>query len=359
MRCEKCGAEIVQGANFCNNCGKPIITSNSNGASAYNMNTNQQPQTPVGNYQQGSYPAYPQIVEKKSKGKGCLIAILVVVGFFVIIGIFGSLVDNAENTNNNQPETTQKTNETETTVKTEIEKTLIYDEHNVKIHVKGIEDNVVKFYIENNSNLNYGIQAHSYAVNGIMTRNNPHDMGTRVPSKSKANTELEISRTFLNEFSIAEIRSIDINFWVSDNEETFTHFNTGKLTIKTNKYSNEITEITPDKNLFNKNGVSINYLYHNGNNYTFSLNNSNNELLTFFIQNITINDYAFNGNDLELSDEEVLNGCQYVFTIIIDEDFLDKNGIEEIKNINFSATIYNNADYRDDWSTGKISVDVE
>ena len=91
-------------------------------------------------------------------------------------------------------ETTSKNTKKQTTTtkkeeKPSIKETLIYDANNVLIYISSLEDNIIKFYIENNSDKNYSFTAHSFAINGIMARNNIYDMYCSVASYSKANAK--------------------------------------------------------------------------------------------------------------------------------------------------------------------------
>ena len=75
--------------------------------------------------------------------------------------------------------------------------------------------------IENESSLNLGFNAHAYAVNGIMTRNNIYSMDCDVAAGKKATTELEIEDKFLEKYGIEHIKCIDVLFWVYDNDKLY------------------------------------------------------------------------------------------------------------------------------------------
>ena len=62
-----------------------------------------------------------------------------------------------------------------------------------------------------------------------------------------------------------------------------------------------------------------------------------NVLIDFDIEGITINGYTSSETDYDLYNEEVLDGCQYVFTIKVDNDFMEQNEITEITEVQFSC----------------------
>ena len=89
MNCKECGNRIGEGAAFCDKCGSAV-------------GENAQQAIP----QQQNAPQLP----KKKKGKGCLVSVLAVVGFFIIVGIITSIFRNdSEERESATPDTQQTT----------------------------------------------------------------------------------------------------------------------------------------------------------------------------------------------------------------------------------------------------------
>ncbi len=346
-KCQRCGKVNKGNSDYCKQCG-------------CHLGDNQ----PINYYQQ------PPVIINQKKNIGCFTKVLIAIGAFVVISFIFAILFSTDNSKKFEYESNGITEANQATIKTEIKESLIYDENKVKIFVKGIDDNVIKIYIENNSNKSYHFDGHSCAVNGIMATNSSFaissfNIDANVAANSKANTELKIEKSFLREYSITDIQTVDINIWAYDNAKSFKSFDTGRIRIKTNKYSDGNARIKSKKNLFNKNSVSIDYIGQDGKDYIFSLTNSQKELLTFEVKDITINGYTINDwlTQVALYDVEVLDGCQCIFKIEADDDFLEENEINDVKSIRFNTVIEDNNDndiYRiNQWETGNISVSVD
>lgn len=364
MYCKNCGSMIQEGSKFCSNCGTPISIQDNSAREQTRVETQQREFPEYYNrdntpYDTGDKHAKP----KKKKGKGCLLAFAIVVASLIFFGVvfsfFSSEPEETESTNNITKQTVNTTKQVTTTKQITIEKKLIYDKNNVKIYVTGFEDNKVKFYIENNSNLNLSFNAHSYAINGIMTGNNIYDMNCDVAANAKANTSLTIKSDFLSKYSIDEIQSIEINFWAYDNDKSFKEFDTGKITINTNASSSSLTKIKGTEELYNEKSIEVQYINQDNNNYTYLITNNTDSLFTFDIYNITINGFTSSETDYDLYNEEVLNGCQYVFTITVSNSFMYENNIDKVEDISFNISIRPNADYFNEWTTPMLSTQIK
>ncbi|MDE7436661.1 MAG: hypothetical protein K2N01_12700 [Lachnospiraceae bacterium] len=247
--------------------------------------------------------------------------------------------------------------ETETEIQAEpvIEEQVIYEGNEVVIYVKGIRKSYgnyyVDIYIENNSGMNLGFNAHSYAVNGIMTRESIYAMDCDVAAGKKANTELYISREFLNDSEIKEIRNIDVLFWAYDNDAMFKEFDTGQIKISTS-LDDGTYDIITGQNIYDDGKISVDYLYNEGNRYYYCLTNKAEWYLDFDVSNLSINDYTNSELDFDLYDEQLLKDCQIVFCVIIDNGFKTDNEIEDVEKIEFSFKIRPNGDYFSEYATG-------
>ena len=90
MICNKCGSQVGEGQRYCQACGNDMMQVNNQPNYSQPAQQPMQPQQPVYNqyqqpvYNQGAYPYQP--VQQKKKGNGCIIAIVVVLGIFLLIG---------------------------------------------------------------------------------------------------------------------------------------------------------------------------------------------------------------------------------------------------------------------------------
>jgi hypothetical protein len=243
-----------------------------------------------------------------------------------------------------------------------IKETLIYDNNGVKIYTKRAEQTDktynIYFYIENNSDLDLGFNAHSYAINKVNTDNNIYDMDCDVSCGKKANTVLEIDKTVLKKLNINEIKCIDILFWAYDNDKMYKSFDTGQITISTD-LDDGIYNIYESQNIYENNGIIVKYLNNNENKYNFVLENNTTEYIDFDLENLTINDFTSSDKDYNLISVSVLQGCYSYFTISPDENFLKLNDINNIKKIEFNIEINPFESYEGSWKTETIFIELK
>lgn len=237
---------------------------------------------------------------------------------------------------------------------TTVDELLLYSGNDVKIFANGLEGNSLKLLIENNSDFNLGFNAHSFAVNGIMTQESIYYMDCDISANSKANTELKIKNSFLEKYEIEYIEQIDILFWAYDNDKAFKEFETDVISVKTSDFKNNIAPIS-GLEIYNKKGIVVDFLEQENNEFTFCLTNKTGSYFDFTVDNININNYTVSDTDFDLYDEQVLNNCQFVYTIKIDKKFLNNNDIEKISTVSFNFEIEPEGDVFNDWSTDIIT----
>lgn len=227
-------------------------------------------------------------------------------------------------------------------------KETIYENNSVIMKVTGSENTSegtkINFYIENNSNLNLSFCAHSYGVNGIMTRNNIYDMRTEVASGKKANTSLLIENSLLTDYDIDYIKYVDILFWAYDNDKSIKSFETNVIRIKSDKYD-EYSSWLSGKEVYNKNKIKIDYLSTDNDKIKYVVTNTTGNNLVITFNGISINDYTVSGTDFDLYDEQILNNNQCVFEINVKNDFKTQNNIKSITKVDFYLSYRENTDY--------------
>lgn len=201
--------------------------------------------------------------------------------------------------------------------------------------------------------MNLGFNAHSFAVNGIMTGDSIYSMDCDVAAGRKANTILTIKNTFLEENLIAYIKYIDILLWAYDNDKHFKEFESDEIRITMND-SEIIPDIIDGTNIYNKDGIKVDFISSADNSFKYVITNNTGNYFDFSVNNITVNEYTSSELDFDLNDVQVLNGCQKVFNIGLSKEFNDINDIQDISIIEFSLEIEPLGTYLDKFSSDVI-----
>lgn len=245
---------------------------------------------------------------------------------------------------------------------TTISESIIYSDNDVVITIHGYEEKSntinISFLIENNSSLNLGFNAHAYAINGLMTGNNIYDMDCDVAAGKKANAILEIEKDFLTEHSILDVASVDVLFWAYDNDKYYKEFDTNQITIYTNHYNDTIHKQYSGTTIYDSNNIQIDYLSSSENKFTYCITNNSADYFSFDVENITVNDYTSSDLNFDLINIIVLNSCQAIFTVEINNQFLDLNNISEINKVEFTLNIRPLESYFSEWSTDMITTQI-
>lgn len=401
--CDECGKEFSDKASSCPNCGCPIFNSTPIQQPYINQNppTKSQNTTPKNLKKKNSvlstWAAICAIftctsfigfilglidLSKKDdteKHTGSWFAII----FFAIMCVL-SLITSTNNTENedvgstqivtennvnnnnenNAPQNTEKPIEiveTEEKIEVKLSETVVFDEKDVKIYVKSIEEQskeyLVNFQIENNSSLNLGFNARSYSVNKIMTNNNIYDMGYDVAAGKKTVAQLKINKSVLEELNIKEVKNIDILIWAYDNDKHYKEFETNQIFIETNLDDGNYY-IPAGASVYDKDGIKIDYINNYDGKYSFCINNNTGNYFDFDVENITINDYTSSDLDFDLIGVIVLNGCSSIFSIEPSEDFMKLNSIDKIERIEFNLEVRPLESYYSDFSTDVIKIEL-
>jgi hypothetical protein len=243
----------------------------------------------------------------------------------------------------------------------QIDSTVIYEGNNVVITATGIEKNGngwnVNLLIENNSTSNLGFNATAYAINGIMTGNNMFSMDCDVAAGKKANAALELEGTVLSEYGITDIRCLDALISAYD-KDTYSDFNTGQLEIKTSLY-NESHDVIQGTTIFDSNGIKVDYLSNDGDEYKFGITNTTGSYIGFDFDDVTINDFTNSETDYDLYDEVILNNSQLIATVKVKSDFKSANNIDTVNTIEWNMSVRAEDDYFKETKIGPIVYNVQ
>jgi hypothetical protein len=182
-------------------------------------------------------------------------------------------------------------------------------------------------------------------------------MDCDVASGKKANVDLGISTSVMKKYNISSIRYVDVLFWAYDNDSYFKSFDTEQIRIETSLYDGT-ADIFSGETIYDSDGIKIDFLEVNGNNYTFCLTNTTGEYINVDFDNISINDYTVSDIDYDLYDEVVLNNNQFVYTIKVSNQFKQDNGIDEVEAVEWNLTCRPYGDYFSDYKVGPIVYTV-
>ena len=207
INCPECNKEVSDIAKTCPNCGFPIseieygIEEDNDGV-FYKKPT-------------GTLP--PAQTDHTNIFSNAIKIVCGIFAFIIFISIFSTDTSSDENKEKTPQDyssydeyvETQRIVPEETTEKIEVYVTeeLIFDDREVKIYVKSIEEKASEYLlnlnIENNSSLNLGFNAHAYSINKIMTNNNIYDMDYDVAAGKKTIAQLETKKSLLEELNIS------------------------------------------------------------------------------------------------------------------------------------------------------------
>ena len=240
-----------------------------------------------------------------------------------------------------------------------IQEGVIYEGNGVTISITGIEKGLfgyeVGVYIENSSSLNLGFNAHSYAINGVMSHNNIYEMGCDVSSGKKANATLGIYYSTLEEIGVEDTRNLEINIWAYDNDRYTKEFETGQLYIATSA-DDGTCDTQSGTTIYDSDGIKVDFLSNTDYSCTYVLTNNTGQYVDIDVENLNVNGYTSSDVDYDPYSEQVLDGCQFEFTIKPTNDFLQTNGIDSIETMGFNIKYRPLSDYFDERTTDFMGV---
>ena len=229
-----------------------------------------------------------------------------------------------------------------------VEKGIIYEENDVVISVDGIQkgntSTSVSFVIENNSDNDYNVDAHSWDINGIMIGDNQYGFNSvETAAGKKSRLNLEVDNSVLESKGINYISEIDVLFWFYG--DSMKQWDSGLLNIKTSQYSEELRATVDRDPDYTDEEVEVWYAGNDSkNNYTFWVHNKSSYNAECTIENCSVNDWSYELTEYTFDAYGVLvNSNAYVaITIPIDKEFAKTNGIEKIENIEFDVLLEDN-----------------
>ena len=109
---------------------------------------------------------------------------------------------------------------------------------------------------------------------------------------------------------------------------------------------------------YNKDGIFIWALDDDNYDAIFAIRNDRKKYFDFDLENVSVNDWTQEANLIEYK-TEVFPGCVAAYGIDFDQDKLAKDGIEQIKKVDFGLDIRPEGDYFSNFHTDPITIDKQ
>ena len=243
---------------------------------------------------------------------------------------------------------------------------ILCNENGLYIETKGLSDapstNEIGLYMENNSDLSLGVAPYAYAINGIMAGGDQYGFNsTDIAPGKKANATIKLvdewnNKDFFKDYQIDTVSSFDALFWAYDNDKSFKAFDSGQIHADLSGIEMQDSPVFSDcQTIYDQNGVKVDFISKDGNNYNFCVTNTTGNYFTFDVENETYNDFTSSDANYDLINVYVLNNCKLMFTVKPTDEFLSSNGIGDITKVDFSLSIKPLAEYSSQYSTDLIS----
>ena len=254
-----------------------------------------------------------------------------------------------------------------TTTPVMADNTVLYDGNGLHVEAKDLEkaseNGKIGLYIENNSNLSLGVSSYAYAINGIMAGGDQDGFNSiDVAPGKKANATIDLvddweDNNFFKDYQIEDVSNFDILFWAYDNDKSYKSFDTGQIHVDVSGSENEESPIFANPlNIYDSNGIRVDFLSKHGNAFTFCISNNTGEYFTCDADNISYNDFTSSDTDYNLFNKYILDGCKLMVTLEPYSDFLEENEIKEVTKVDFSLKVRPLDDYSNEYSTDIFSV---
>ena len=241
----------------------------------------------------------------------------------------------------------------------------IYNDNGVTITAEKIEysdtNTNFSFVLENTSEQEYTLYSYAFSVNGFMSLNAFYNNRTIVSSGSKARMVCTVENKWLKDIGATSINSFDILFWAYGEDS--------KLSWKSDMISVPIENATETSGpqaemVYEDEYVSVSILRTEPNSVTYCVWNHSGYLAELEAKDCSIDGWTYDmgSSQLDLNDEPIFNGHSILLNLVIDDAFLQENGIESpsTASIKFGFTDKGNELVGDIWqhTTGDITVNL-
>lgn len=235
-----------------------------------------------------------------------------------------------------------------------LKETCIYDANNIKISTTEafLDDSCFELglYIENNSQYNYSFYTSAVAINGIAETH--LDQLGDIASGQKANCSIKVDKRTLDKYGIETIKTIDILFYIPYDgyDNATTDLEVEQIQITTNLDDGQ-QMLFSGTQLYENNNIEIDYLEKNEHGYCYSILNNTGTDIDIDIKNLALNSYTVLDRNFDLTHIVIPNNCQSLFVISESEDFMQKNSIDVVNEIEYTVFVREN---NTSWESEKI-----
>lgn len=262
------------------------------------------------------------------------------------------------------PETTEQTEavgESEPIIPEDaaISETVLIDELGVKITAKSIDYDdwygpAIKLLIENNTDTGLTVQCRNASVNGYMVDTL---ISCDVASGKKANDELTIYKSSLEQCGIDTIADIEFTFHIFTTDGWDDFLDTDPITLKTTAAdSYNYTFDDAGDLLYQENGITVvsKGVYEDSGEHgvLVYICNESGFPITAQIRDLSVNGFMINS----IFSPDIANGKHAIGKIKFSDSSLEENEITEIENVEFSFHIFNSNDWRQTFDSEIITI---
>ena len=225
-----------------------------------------------------------------------------------------------------------------------VDEQVIYDDNDIKITVKGLDDSwfgtELKVIIENNSDQTVMVQPRDTSVNGYMVQ---ALMSAEVAPGKKINDGITFETTGLKECGIEQIATMEFSIVVIDSATWDYIVETDMITIETSVANSYVQEYDDSGNVLVDYGdirIIEKGLSENGSVWgpgvILYIENNSDDNITVQVRDVSINGYMVES----IISEDVLVGKKSITDLQFLSKDLEDNGITEISNVEFYFHIF-------------------
>lgn len=231
----------------------------------------------------------------------------------------------------------------------------LYSDSNCEISLESGDSEKLTLLYKNKSDNNYSFSIHSMAVNGVMLEF--LELSAEVPAGSQAKKSFDIGDYWSAEdFGNQPIDTVQVNIWVY--EKNHKEFETG--IIKFNVSGSENASYKFDKSQTQSfSNVDVSCRSFSDNRVEMVVSNRSNTFITFDVNNVVVNGWAFDVTDLMFQSRhsnysEVYSQCESLWILTLSEKTMKEKGISNIEKFECTLNIKPNDDYHNSFDTDTI-----
>lgn len=240
-----------------------------------------------------------------------------------------------------------------------ITETVLVDELGIKITAKSIDYDdwygpAIKLLIENNTDTGLTVQCRNASVNGYMVDSL---ISCDVASGKKANDELTIYKSSLEQCGIDTIADIEFTFHIFTTDGWDDFLDTDPITLKTTAADScNYTFDDAGDLLYQENGITVvsKGVYEDSGEHgvLVYICNESGFPITAQIRDLSVNGFMINS----IFSPDIASGKHAIDKIKFSDSSLKENEITEIEDVEFSFHIFNSNDWRQTFDSGIITI---